>query len=33
MQRAGFRNLAAELGRKSVTRMPLETIVQSHPTI
>jgi iron complex transport system substrate-binding protein len=31
MQRAGFRNLAADLGRKSVTRMPLETIVQSRP--
>jgi iron complex transport system substrate-binding protein len=31
LQRAGFRNLAASMGRKSVTRMGLETIVQAHP--
>jgi iron complex transport system substrate-binding protein len=31
MQRAGFDNLAARLNRPSVTRMPLELIVQAHP--
>jgi iron complex transport system substrate-binding protein len=31
MRRAGLNNVAARLGRTSVTRMPLELIIQAHP--